>query len=69
MITAGIMIDDWKFPIFKKRLTDTGYSFTKLPGITKDTLLLQVETESLESLKLTVEKINAELRKINKHRH
>ena len=39
--TAGIVIDKWKLPIFKRRLEAAGYAFTRVTGI-KGTYTLKV---------------------------
>lgn len=38
----GIFIDAWKLSIFDRRLTKGGFPYTKGPGLTEGTLLLQV---------------------------
>ena len=32
MQKAGIMLDDWKLPIFKKALDDAGFEYEQSPG-------------------------------------
>ena len=63
MLKAGVVIDDWKHQIFKKHLDDAGYSYEEHPGVTKDTLLLQVKTEQVATLKPVIAKANAECAK------
>ena len=58
MQKAGIMLDDWKLPIFKKALGDAGFEYEQSPGITEDTLLLTVKTDDLHVLSLIVQKAN-----------
>ena len=58
MQKAGIMLDDWKLPIFKKSLDDAGFQYEQSPGITEDTILLTVETDDLYALSLVVKKMN-----------
>jgi hypothetical protein len=58
--TAGIAIDSWKLPIFKKHLEAAGYAYTQHLGLTADTLLLKVKTERLALLLPIVKKANAE---------
>ncbi len=60
MKKAAVAIDSWKLPIFKKMLEDGGYNYTEHPGLTKDTLLLQVMTENIATLQPTIEKAKAE---------
>lgn len=56
---SGIVIDNWKLPIFERRLTQAGYSFTK-HKFTDDSMTLKVEFSDLAALKSTVEAANAE---------
>ena len=57
---AGIVIDNWKFQIFKRRLNQANFIFNKKPGVTKDTSLLVVEVDTLEKLAEIVEAANGE---------
>jgi len=57
---AGIVIDDWKLPIFARHLSQAGYSYEKRPGVTKDTLLLTVETDGARTLETVVRAANTE---------
>ena len=58
MKKAAVCIDDWKLSIFTEELAAAGFKFTKLPGVTRDTLTLQVETPSVEVLMPVVVKAN-----------
>lgn len=60
MKTAGIAIDDWKLPIFKKWLDGAGYKFTQHAGLSFGTLLLKVEAESIDRLANIIEASNKE---------
>ncbi|MCX4186732.1 hypothetical protein [Methylophaga sp. OBS4] len=60
MMTAGVAIDAWKLAIFKKHLDDAGYEYTEHPGVTKNTLLLQVKTVSAKDLKPVIQNANTE---------
>ena len=62
MKTAGVAIDDWKLPIFKKHLDAAGYTYTEHPGLTKNTLTLVVEYEWVAELKPIIEAANEECR-------
>ncbi len=62
MKTAGIAIDEWKLPTFKRVLEGAGYTFTKHQGLTTDTLLLKVKTDSISDLQPVIEKANKECR-------
>jgi hypothetical protein len=46
---AGVVIDDWKLPIFKRHLDAAGFTYTQHPGVTKDTITLKVLTEWVHS--------------------
>ena len=45
MAKAGIVIDNWKLPIFERHLTQAGYAYKWTPGLTEDTGVLSVEME------------------------
>ncbi len=57
---AGIIIDDWKLAIFRKRLTEAGYHYTDggapQPNITK----LVVVTDDPLALQKVIEAATAE---------
>ena len=57
---AAIALDDWKLPIFDRRLTSAGYSYEKHPGLTNDTLTLTVITDDVEALEKVVRAANTE---------
>lgn len=57
---AAIVIDDWKLPIFERRLVHAGYSYMKHPGVTNDTLTLSVITDDVKALAKVVRAANAE---------
>lgn len=58
MKKAGVMIDDWKLPVFEKVLDKAGYKYHVVPGLTGDTLTLEVEYEMAADLAPYVEKAN-----------
>ncbi len=60
MKKAGIMIDSWKLPIFKKHLDAAGFEYTECNGLTKDTLLLSVMFDDLDKLRPVVEAAHKE---------
>lgn len=39
---AGVVLDSWKLPIFKRHLDAAGREFSKFPGLTPDLVTLQV---------------------------
>jgi hypothetical protein len=57
---AGIYIDDYKLPVFERRLAESGYAWDKSPGITRDTLLLRVTTDNPQALAHVISEANAE---------
>ena len=60
METAGVVIDDWKLPVFKRHLDGAGFAFTAQPGITDGTLTLRVPYEWVATLKPIIEAANTE---------
>lgn len=62
MKTAGIGLDAWKLPIFKRLLDEAGYSYTEHPGVTADTRFLKVKTERLAPLQRVIERAQQECR-------
>lgn len=63
MKKAAIVLDRWKLPLFKKRLSEAGYAYTEVPGPHPDTVILKVQTESIAQLQPVVEKMNDEARR------
>ena len=63
---AGVMIDDWKLPVFKRILDDAGYVYEQLPGLTKNTINLMVQYEFVSELQPYIEKAQNECRKKKK---
>lgn len=39
---AGVILERWKLPIFKRRLEAAGWTFEQFPGLTPDLATLQV---------------------------
>lgn len=60
---AGIVLDDWKLPVFRKRLTEAGFEYTDAGGLTADTTVLTVETDNIAWLKVVIERCQKECRK------
>lgn len=52
---AGIVLDNWKLPVFRKRLTVAGFTYTDAGGLTHDTTVLTVVTDDVAKLKTVVE--------------
>lgn len=60
MKKAGIAIDNWKLPIFERHLKQAGYLFKAVKGLTKDAMVLTVDTENLVALGEVVKAANTE---------
>lgn len=59
---AGIVLDDWKLSVFRRRLTDAGFTYTDAGAFTGDTTTLHVqyEAEQLPELKRVLEEAQYE---------
>jgi hypothetical protein len=55
MKTAGIALDDWKLPTFKKHLDAAGYKYDEPVQFTEGTLILKVHYEWVHELKPIIE--------------
>ena len=55
---AGIVVDNWKVPIFKEQLDKDEYEYTEELGPTPDTSILKVECTDIHKLKWVVQKSN-----------
>lgn len=60
MLKVGICIDDWKLPIFERKLLNHGYQYEKAGALTEDTLVLVVMTNSVKELEAVVRAANLE---------
>lgn len=65
---AGIIVDDWKLPVFRKRLTAAGFTYTDAGGLTHDTTVLTVVTEDAGRLATVVQECQAECARTGKPR-
>lgn len=63
---AGIAVDNWKLPIFRKRLTAAGYTYADGGPLIGDTTLLTVETADVLRLKRVLEECQTECREQKK---
>jgi hypothetical protein len=52
---AGVAIEDWKLPIFKKHLDAAGYRYEEPASLTSGTLVLQVHYEWIHKLMPIIE--------------
>lgn len=64
---AGITVDNWKLPVFRRRLDDAGYAYEDGGPLIGDTTLLTVQTDDMLALKKLIEKCQAECRKDPPH--
>lgn len=66
MNKVGIVIDNWKLPIFERHLQQSGYSF-EAPGgpdgFTPGTMALTVQTPNIEALGEVIKAANEEAAK------
>lgn len=60
---AGIAVDDWKLPVFRKRLKAAGFTYTDGGPLTGNTTLLTVETDDLAKLRDVLEQCQSEARR------
>lgn len=60
---VGIAVDNWKLPIFRKRLSAAGYDYQDGGALTADATLLTVKTSNMLALKKVIEKCQDECRK------
>lgn len=62
---AGIAVEDWKLPVFRRLLTEAGYEYKDGGALTSDTTLLTVETSDMLALKKVIEQCQAMCRKLS----
>ena len=60
---AGIAVDNYKLPVFRRRLKEAGYKYEDGGALTGDTTLLAVETDDILALKELLEKCQSESRR------
>lgn len=60
---VGIALDDWKLPVFRKRLTEAGYEYEDAGSFTPGTTILTVETDDMLALKKVIEGCQSECRR------
>jgi hypothetical protein len=63
---AGIGVDNWKLPVFRKRLSEAGYEYHDAGPLTGDTTILTVETNDMLALKKVLEQCQRECRETKK---
>ena len=60
---AGVWVDNYKLPVFRRILTEAGYKFTETGGVTNDTTTIKVEYDFAYKLQPFIEKANKEATK------
>ena len=60
---AGIAVDNWKLPVFRRRLEAAGYKYEDGGGLTPEATVLMVETADILALKRVIEACQNECRK------
>lgn len=63
MKTAGVVVDDYKLPTFRRVLDAAGYSYTEHKGLTDGTTLMRVEYDWVAALKPVIEQAERESKK------
>lgn len=63
VLRAAIVLDDWKLPVFRKRLEEAGYEYRDHGPLTRNTTTLTVQTTNLLALKSLLDACEAECRK------
>lgn len=60
---VGIGLDNWKLPVFRRRLTEAGFQYEDAGAFTGDTTVLTVQTDDITALKKVLEECQAECRR------
>lgn len=60
MKTAGVILDSWKSPVFKKHLDAAGYKYTEHRGPSGATTILKIDYEWVGKLKPIIDAANKE---------
>jgi hypothetical protein len=60
---AGIVLDDWKLPVFRKRLPEAGFAYTDGGALGESLTLLIVDTDNMIGLAETIKKCQIECSK------
>ncbi len=63
MAKAGIAVDDWKLPVFRRQLTAAGFEYEDRGPLTGDTTMLAVETDDVPRLAALLKDCQAECAK------
>lgn len=57
---VGIVVDDWKLPVFEEHLTKANYNFTRRGKLTPETTVLRVLTTDVTALHKVLAKATTE---------
>lgn len=57
---AGIAVDNWKLPVFRRQLEAAGYEYQDGDALTHDTTLLTVVTDDVAALGKVIENCQRE---------
>lgn len=57
---VGIALDNWKLPVFRKRLEEAGYSYEDGGALTAEATLLTIITDDVTALGVVVAQCQAE---------
>lgn len=60
MQKVGVVIDNWKLPIFKRHLDEAGFAFEQFPNLTPNTMVLTIQTPQVAALQPVIERANKE---------
>jgi hypothetical protein len=66
VLKAGIGVDNWKLPVFRRRLAEAGYEYADAGSIGGDATLLTVKTTDVLALKKLLERCQAECREMKR---
>ena len=66
MIKAVIVLEDWKLPIFRKRLESAGFEYKDKGAFTVDSTMLHVETDDLSGLNKVLKNCYKECEKLKR---
>ena len=59
---AGIAVDDWKLPVFRRRLTEAGFKYKDAGALMIGVTFLTVEYDDMLKLKRVLEACQGECR-------
>lgn len=60
---CGIVVDNWKLPVFRKQLTAAGYEYSEVGALTANTSVLTVEANDMLALEKLLRTCQAECRR------